>query len=60
MFGVFSVISPGMSAVRYMNDLHDKENREIFDKRLAGEKIDHKGNPLPGTEYDDVEFVGDK
>lgn len=60
MFGVYSVISPGMSAIRFMNDLHIKETREIFDKRLSGEKIDHKGNPLPGSEYDDVEFVGDK
>ena len=60
MFGVYSVISQGVSAVRFMNDLHDKEKRDIFNRRLSGEKIDHKGDPLPGSEYDDVEFVGDK
>lgn len=60
MLGVYSVVSPGISALRYMNDFHIKENREIFDKRLGNAKIDYKGNPLPGTEYDDVEFVGDK
>ena len=60
MFGVYSVISQGVSAIRFMNDFHDKAKKDIFDRRLKGEKIDHKGNPLPGTEYDDVEFVGDK
>jgi len=28
-----------------MNDLHDKKNRDIFERRFC-EEIDYRGNPL--------------
>ena len=36
----------GITPLRIMNDLHDKTYREAFDKRLAGEEVDYKGNFL--------------
>ena len=32
--------------INSLNDLHDKTYREAFDKRLAGEEVDYKGNSL--------------
>ena len=46
LMGVVSIMGAGITPLRLMNDLHDKTFREAFEKRLAGEEVDHKGNPL--------------
>ena len=54
ILGVMSVIGAGITPVRLMNDLHQKEARDIFDRRLAGEKINVKGQPLdPNAEKEE-------
>ena len=39
-------------------NLHKKEIREIFERRLSGEEIDHNGNPLNPYEKKDDESSG--
>ena len=34
--------SPGTS-MRFVNDLHDRTKRDILERRINGEKIDHNG-----------------
>jgi hypothetical protein len=46
MLGVISQQAEAITAVRYLNDLHDREKRDIFARRLKGEKIDHLGHAL--------------
>ena len=49
-----SVIGAGITPVRLMNDLHQKDARDIFERRLAGEKINVKGQPLdPNAEKEE-------
>ena len=46
---VVGVVSSGgadLTTLRYMYDLHRKDKRDIFLRRLDGEEIDEKGNPL--------------
>ena len=50
LLGVVSVKSAGLTRARIVNDLHDRSKRDIFSRRLAGEQIDEKGEPLsPGA-----------
>lgn len=35
-----------LTTARILNDLHDSKRRDIFERRLAGEKIDEEGNSL--------------
>jgi hypothetical protein len=37
-----------LSTVRFLNDLHDPAKATILERRIAGEKIDEKGEWLPG------------
>ena len=54
ILGVMSVIGAGITPVRLMNDLHQKDARDIFERRLAGEKINVKGQPLdPNAEKEE-------
>ncbi len=46
LFGVVSIQGAGLTPIRLMNDLHDKQYRKAFEQRLAGEEVDYKGNPL--------------
>ncbi len=46
LLGVVSIQGAGLTPIRLMNDLHEKQYREAFDKRLAGEEVDYKGNLL--------------
>ena len=46
LFGVVSIMGAGLTPIRLMNDLHEKQYREAFEKRLAGEEVDYKGKPL--------------
>ncbi len=56
---VVGVVSQGgadLTTVRYMYDLHKKDKRDIFLRRLDGEEIDDKGNPLdPYAEEEEEE-----
>ncbi len=53
LVGVVGVKAEGLTTARILNDLHDREKRDIFSRRVAGEKIDEKGEPLPGFEPKD-------
>lgn len=54
LFGVVSIMGAGLTPIRLMNDLHEKQYREAFDKRLAGEEVDYKGNLLnPNAEEEE-------
>jgi len=55
LLGVVSIHGQGLTPLRFMNDLHDNKNRDVFDRRLAGEKIDHKGNPINPYEEEEEE-----
>lgn len=44
LFALVSIPSAGITKIRLMNDLHDAKNRDIYEQRLAGAKIDYKGN----------------
>lgn len=56
LFGAVSIMGAGLTPIRLMNDLHDKQYREAFEKRLAGEEVDYKGNPLnPNAEEEEGE-----
>ena len=46
MFAVVSIPGAGLTGLRMMNDLHEKKYRDIFEQRLAGAKIDYRGNSL--------------
>ena len=53
LLGAVSIYSSGLTTLRMMNDLHDKSLRDFFERRLTGEKIDHKGNPLDPNAEDE-------
>ncbi|MED5371765.1 MAG: hypothetical protein VX899_12165 [Myxococcota bacterium] len=42
-----------LTTVRFLNDLHNAEKWSIFQRRVAGEKIDEKGEVLPGFEEEE-------
>jgi hypothetical protein len=46
LFGVVSQKGEGLTSARFVYDLHDRDRREIFDRRLAGENIDDYGESL--------------
>ncbi|MFT5686306.1 MAG: hypothetical protein ACI8RZ_007262 [Myxococcota bacterium] len=53
LVGVVGVKAEGLTTARILNDFHDRDKRDIFARRVAGEKIDEKGEPLPGFEPKD-------
>jgi hypothetical protein len=46
LVGIVSQQAEGLTVARFLNDLHDKEKRDIFKRRLAGEQIDYRGELL--------------
>lgn len=44
--GVVGKKAESLTTARIINDLHDRKKRDIFGRRLAGERIDEDGNPL--------------
>jgi hypothetical protein len=55
LVGVLGRGSEDLASLRFMYDLHDGERRDIFLRRLEGEAIDAKGNPLDPYASDDEE-----
>lgn len=45
LLGIVSRKAAGLTVARILNDLHDREKRDIFSRRLAGEDIDDQGQP---------------
>lgn len=43
MFGVVETKGEGLTPVRYLLDLHERERRDILQRRMAGEKLDARG-----------------
>ena len=50
MVGVISQKAEALTTVRFLNDLHRADQRDIFQRRLDGEEIDHLGEPLNPVE----------
>ena len=50
MVGVIAQKAEALTTVRYLNDLHRADQRDIFQRRLDGEEIDHLGEPLNPVE----------
>lgn len=46
LLGVIGAQGADLTSLRFFYDLHDAEKRDIFIRRLEGEEIDEKGNPL--------------
>lgn len=46
LFGAIAEVQQGITPLSFILNLHDKETKEIFERRLAGEQIDSKGRPL--------------
>ena len=46
LLGVLSIYDAGVTPLRFINDLHLKDKRKIFARRLQGEQIDYRGKPL--------------
>lgn len=44
--GVVGRQAEAITTARVINDLHDSRRRDIFERRVAGEKIDEEGNSL--------------
>jgi len=55
LFGAVNEMQQGITPLSFILNLHDKETREIFTRRLAGEKIDTKGRPLNPFEKNEEE-----
>jgi len=52
LVGVVNALGEGLTSLRFVYDLDRKEKREIFDRRLAGEKIADDGTSLdPNIRY---------
>lgn len=45
LVGVVGALGADLTSLRFVYDLHRNDKRDIFLKRLAGEKIDEQGNP---------------
>lgn len=46
LFGVVGQKAEALTSMRFVNDLHDRTKRDILERRIKGDKIDHNGNPL--------------
>lgn len=46
LFGAIAEVQQGVTPLSFILNLHEKETRDIFERRLAGEEIDSKGRPL--------------
>ncbi len=46
LVGVVGLQAEDITTMRFIYDLHRKEKREIFERRMQGEQIDEKGNPV--------------
>jgi hypothetical protein len=46
LFGVVGQKAEALTAMRFVNDLHDRDKRDILERRINGDKIDHNGHPL--------------
>jgi len=46
LFGVVGQKAEALTSMRFVSDLHDRTRRDVLERRIAGEKIDHNGNPL--------------
>ena len=44
LFGVVGQKAEALTSMRFVNDLHDRTKRDVLERRLKGEKIDHNGN----------------
>ena len=51
LVGIVGAKAEGLTTARILTDLHDRDKKDIFLRRLAGEELDDKGNSLnPGAE----------
>lgn len=50
LVAVVSVKAEGLTAPRFVYDLDQKERREVFERRLGGEPVDERGEPLDPEE----------
>ncbi len=50
LFGVVQLKAEGLTAMRFVNDLHDRKKMDILERRIKGDKIDHLGNPIEEEE----------
>ena len=48
LVGIIHKKGHDLSTVRFLNDLHEPAKAKILERRIAGEKIDDKGEWLPG------------
>jgi len=55
MVGVIGRKAEALTAVRYLYDLHRPDRRKVFERRLAGEELDEKGE---STKKEDEEAGG--
>ena len=46
LFAAIAEVQQGVTPLSFILNLHDKEVRDIFERRLAGEEIDSQGRPL--------------
>ena len=46
LVGIVSQKAEGITVARIVNDLHDREKRDIFRRRMEGEEIDYRGEPI--------------
>ena len=49
MVAVVAAKAEQLTTVRIINDLHKRDRREVFDRRMEGEAIDEHGNPYDPT-----------
>jgi hypothetical protein len=53
LLGIVSRQSAKLTVARILNDLHERDKRDIFRRRLAGEEIDDSGQLInPEAEED--------
>lgn len=46
LLGVVGQKGEGLTSMRFLYDLDQRDRREVFERRLAGEQVDELGNPL--------------
>lgn len=46
LFGVVGQKAEALTSMRFVTDLHDRTKRDILERRINGEKIDHNGHAL--------------
>lgn len=59
LVGIVSRKSPGLTVARILNDLHDRDKRDIFRRRMAGEDIDETGQPNNPQEEEEASSGGE-